>query len=116
MYYRSETDYPAAGFRFGVRLEEGIALLNYYSRTEDGVYTPITKGSGYIECFFPSFPLASGRYIIMIAITEYGTDYLYRSQDYGVLEVLPELVPGARRALDSKHCLISVEHEWRMRK
>jgi lipopolysaccharide transport system ATP-binding protein len=114
IHYSSAIELRDASFRFGIRTEDNIVLINCMSQRVDGVETPLHKGTHYIDCIFSQFPLAAGEYFIMVGIAHTMVKWLYNSDEFGRLTVLPKYDPLSQRALTSDLAYLYTRHRWRL--
>ena len=111
LHYRSKVNFREASIVFGVFSTGGVHLLRYNTEV-DGVYSPISRGIGYLDCVFESFPLTAGRYVIATTVGKKGIKPLYQCYNYGHLDVWPRYDSNRRHVYNSQLCFISTKHWW----
>jgi len=98
---------------FQVRSLEGVRLLLCSTQPDSNIPMTIEAGKHYVDCEFPSWPLAGGRYLIGAALAIPNKEWLTPLEDMALLEVEGRdvlhsgmIVPHMSRAL------MVIPHSW----
>jgi lipopolysaccharide transport system ATP-binding protein len=101
-----------AGVELGIHTLEGVPVIHYSTRPVSVVDVRFEPGRNVIECEFPNFPLAAGRYYVAVALTRPMIEWLYRDNQFALFTVEPSDVFNSGMPLTTERALIAAPHRW----
>ena len=109
-HYRSSISRAAAAFKFVLRAEHGMELLDYSTRF-DNVETPIEVGQGYVDCVFDYLALTAGTYHLDVGIRD-RRGFIDECEGFCSFDVEPSFDLGTAAPYTSKICPVYLPHRW----
>ncbi len=103
------------GVELGIHTLDGVRLIQYSTRPVSNLEMTFVPGRNEVECEFPRFPLAAGSYLLSVALTRPGSEWLFVDDHFATLEVLGREVEAGGVAVTAQRCLVVAEHRWRAR-
>ncbi|NWG00637.1 MAG: ABC transporter ATP-binding protein [Thermoanaerobaculaceae bacterium] len=112
--FHSPEGVEKGGVELGIHTLDGVRLIQYSTRPVSNLELNFAPGRNVVECEFPRFPLAAGSYVLSVALTRPGLEWLFVDDHYATLEVLGREVEAGGVAVTSQRCLLVAEHRWRL--
>jgi len=102
------------GVELGIHTLDGVRLIQYSTRPVSDFELSFAPGQNVVECELPRFPLAAGSYVLAVALTRPGMEWLFVDDHFGVLDVLGRAIEAGGVAVTASRCLLVTEHRWRL--
>lgn len=114
IHYHAPHALSDASTVFWLSSPEGVNLLLCSTRPDSNVDMAFTPGPGCVDCVFPEWPFAAGRYLVDAALAIPTKEYLCRLQEPVPLEVQPRDVFTSGRIMPEQgRALVAAPHIWR---
>ncbi len=110
--WRSAEFVQRGGVELGIYTLEGVPLMHYSTRpvhTQDVQFNP---GPNQIEWELPQIPLAAGQYYISVALTRPMVEWLYRDDQFALVEVEPRDVFESGTPITASRSILVVPNQW----
>jgi lipopolysaccharide transport system ATP-binding protein len=79
---------------------------------DSGQSTPIMKGSHFVDCFVPRFPLSAGEYFLGAGLSRSNSGWLWRETNLASFRIHGRDVFEIGRPPVSSRMLFAVPHDW----
>lgn len=79
---------------------------------DSGLKVPLLDGRNYIDCFIPMLPLAAGEFYITIGLAISRSEWIWKGEQVGILQVLGKDVFDLGRPPIKERMLFAVDHVW----
>lgn len=110
--WRADEAVEKAGVELGIHTLEGVPVIHYSTRPVSVVDVRFESGRNVIECEFPQFPLAGGRYYLAVGLTRPMIEWLYRDDQFALFTVEPGDVFNSGMPLTTARALVAAPHRW----
>ncbi len=110
--WRADEPVEKAGVELGIHTLEGVQVIQYSTRPVSDIDVRIERGINSIECEFPQFPLAAGRYYLSVGLTRPMIEWLYRDDQFAIFDVEACDVFRSGTPLTASRSLIATPHRW----
>jgi lipopolysaccharide transport system ATP-binding protein len=110
--WRADEVVEKAGVELGIHTLEGVPVIHYSTRPVSVVDVRFEPGRNVIECEFPNFPLAAGRYYLAVGLTRPMIEWLYRDDQFALFTVDPGDVFNSGMPLTTTRALVATPHRW----
>lgn len=110
--FESRKVYRSFAAEMQVCTSDGVPLLVTSTMPDNNLSFSVEPGRYMLDCEFERFPLASGDYVLGLALAIPGVEYIWREESLCRLHVAPRDVFGSGFPPDSKRCLVATDHSW----
>lgn len=110
--WRADEVVEKGGVELGIHTLEGVPVIHYSTRPVSAVDVRFEPGRNVIECEFPHFPLAAGRYYLAVGLTRPMIEWLYRDDQFALFTVDPGDVFNSGMPLTTARSLVATPHSW----
>jgi len=115
IHYHAQHSVSEASAELSLASLEGISLLRCSTQPDSNVRMGIQPGHGIVDCVFPQWPFAAGRYLINAALALPMKAYLCRLEEPAILEVRARDVFSSGQMMpEASRSLLAIPHRWKI--
>jgi len=115
IYYQARLSEPNFSVEIRISAFDGYAVMSSSTRPDHDLNVVASIGTHCVECEFPRWPFAAGRFSLAAALAVPMRMWLTPLEDLAVLDVQPLNVYQSRSVVPTiSRTLVAVPHEWRV--
>lgn len=112
--WRSTKFVEYGGIELGLYAPNGTPLIRYSNQPVSGFDVKFHPGRNSVDLEFEQFPLTAGEYRLGVGLTIPQTEWLYRNDHFGLLEVGEKDMFQSGYCLDATYSMLAVPHRWHL--
>ena len=113
IHYRAPRSISAGSAVFVLTSLEGFQLLLCSTQPDSNMLMNIKSGSGFVDCIFPQWSFAAGRYFVDAALAIPMKEYLCHLREPAALDVQPRDVFSSGKIMPTtSRAVLALPHQW----
>jgi lipopolysaccharide transport system ATP-binding protein len=114
IHFYSRREFHSGAVELQIRSLDGVKVLRFSTQPDSNLAINFRPGHQWIDCLVEELPLASGNYAIAAGLTVPEVQYLFWSDELGILEVHPKDVYSSGLPPSTARALVALRCKWKL--